>query len=409
MTRFCGIVFLFIAASFICTAGPVAAAPAPGGGGTTATVDGSTVTITVNMDICCLPEDASQRSIFEPLVLAEIKAAQDEWNQALADLPAKGRYQIKVSFNARWLKKSEAWDNGYHHITFDFTSQSEIDAWESENEKLDHPLPDKYRSRIVDPDNLQNDDDDAPYKQQLAAFYTETSMAVGTFAHESGHLMGLGDDYFEQHGLGHRARDCLPGRAGEPGVGTLMCNSRTGIIDQDLADRLADILNNDGLLPQCWKGTMKISVASYKGPNRCTDSWTADMKVLVSDKGLASGSGTAHRASAVVCGHATPCPTPQMFTFGIAGESDRQSFRLRYSTTGATPPGACDYSAFSTVLPGFPKQRINTIPGVAADRAEGHYQVIEFFGTSTGSFDTALDCISCDTHIKKFQPDGQRR
>jgi len=45
MIRFRGIVFLFIAASFICTAGPVAAAPAPGGGGTTVTVDGSTVTI----------------------------------------------------------------------------------------------------------------------------------------------------------------------------------------------------------------------------------------------------------------------------------------------------------------------------------------------------------------------------
>jgi hypothetical protein len=98
-----------------------------------------------------------------------------------------------------------------------------------------------------------------------------------------------------------------------------------------------------------------------------------------------------------------------MFTFSIAGEGDRQSFRLKYSTTGASPAGACDYSAFSTVLPGFPKQRINTIPSVAADRAEAHYQVIEFFGTSTGSFDTALDCISCDARIKKFQPDGQRR
>ena len=102
---------------FICIAAPLVAAPAPGGGGTTVTVDGLTVTITVNMDICCLPEDASQRAIFEPLVLGEIKAAQDKWNQALADLPAKGCYQIKVNFNARWLKKGEAWDNGYHHIT----------------------------------------------------------------------------------------------------------------------------------------------------------------------------------------------------------------------------------------------------------------------------------------------------
>jgi hypothetical protein len=124
------------------------------------------------------------------------------------------------------------------------------------------------------------------------------------------------------------------------------------------------------------------------------------MKVLVSDKGVASGSGTAHRASTVVCRHATPCPTPQVFTFGIAGESDRQSFRLTYSTTGVTPPGACDYTAFGTVLPGFPKQRINTIPNVSAGHAEAHYQVTEFFGTSSGSIDAALDCVSCDSHSK---------
>ena len=124
------------------------------------------------------------------------------------------------------------------------------------------------------------------------------------------------------------------------------------------------------------------------------------MNILVSNKGVASGSGTARRASAVVCVHATPCPTPQVFTFSIAGESDRESFRLKYSTTGASPPGACDYTAFGTVLSGFPKQRISTIPNIAAGHAEAHYQVTEFFGTSSGSIDAALDCVSCGSHIK---------
>jgi hypothetical protein len=384
MIHFRRIAFLCFAASFVCMAASSTAAVTPGGGGTTVTVEGSTVTITVHFDLCCIPDDASERDVWTPLVRAEIKAAQDQWNQALANLPAKGCYELRVVFDARLLNKSDGWDQGYHRINMSYT---------------------EGRSGSQDPESTSpNTDDDTVYQQSVAGNFYEPSMSVGTWAHEIGHLMGLGDDYFAQHGLGHRAQDCLPGRDG-----TLMCDSGTGAIDQDLADRLADILSSDGLLPQCWKGTIKISVASYKGPRRCTDSWTADMKILVSDKGVASGTGTANRASAVVCGHATPCPSPQVFTFNIAGQSDQQTFRLKYSTTGASPAGACDYSAFGTVLPGFPTPRINTITSVATNRAEAHYQVTELFGASTGSFDTALDCESCDTHIKQVQPDGQRR
>jgi hypothetical protein len=185
-----------------------------------------------------------------------------------------------------------------------------------------------------------------------------------------------------------------------------------GVTRQDLIQMAHDWVNALGgkfpgdyecgckRLGTLWSGTMKISVASYKGPRRCTDSWTADMKIRVSDKGVATGSGTARRASAVICAHPTPCPTPQVFTFSIAGESDQQSIRLKYSTTGASPSGSCDYTAFGTVLPGFPKQRINTIPKVAASHAEAHYQVTEFFGTSSGSIDAALDCVNCVSQIK---------
>ncbi len=411
MIQFCRNALLCFAVYFICIAAPLVAAPAPGGGGTTVTVNGLTVTITVNMDICCLPEDASQRAIFEPLVLGEIKAAQDKWNQALADLPAKGCYQIKVNFNARWLKKGEAWDNGYHHITFDFTSQSDIDAWESANDALDHPLPDKYRPGIVDPDHLQNEDDDAPYTQQLAAFYTETTMTVGTFAHESGHLMGLNDDYFEKHGLGHRAYVCLPGREGDPEVGTLMCDSKTGIIDQDLADRLADILNSDGLLPQCWKGTMKISM---NRANQYFDSWTADMKVLLSEKGVASGTGTANRASEATGPGPVHCPgsvSVQRTPFNVAGEGDRQSLRLRFHlTSNPENHGKCDVTAFTLYFPGSsPEPRTNTIPLVRPSRAEGHLEVSEGHATVSISIDAALDCTTCGSHVKQVQPDGSRK
>jgi hypothetical protein len=99
MIRFCSVLLLGIAASSICMPAPVAAAPMPSGGGTAVTVDGASVTISVHIDLCCLPEHASQRDVWTPLVLAEIKATQDMWNQALAVLPAKGCYNIRVVFD----------------------------------------------------------------------------------------------------------------------------------------------------------------------------------------------------------------------------------------------------------------------------------------------------------------------
>jgi len=48
-----------------------------------------------------MPEDAAERDAFVPLVQAEIEAARDMWNEALAKLPAKGCYDIKVVFDAR--------------------------------------------------------------------------------------------------------------------------------------------------------------------------------------------------------------------------------------------------------------------------------------------------------------------
>ncbi len=423
MIQFCRKAFLCFVVCFICMGVPSVAAPAPGGGGTTVIVEGSTVTITVNMDLCCLPEDASQRSIFEPLVMAEIKGAQDMWNQALAKLPAKGCYQIEVRFNARWLRKGEAWDDGYHHITFDFTSQSEIDEWESANNQLDQPLPDKYRPGIVDADNLQNDDDDAPYKQQLAAFYTETTMTIGTFAHESGHLMGLGDDYFEKHGLGRKAYVCLPGREGEPDIGTLMCRSRTGIIDQNLVDRLADILNSDGLLPQCWIGTFK----GHSEGNVYNDTVVVVFRFAVGSNGsVIKGKGLAtmtHAPQRFTHCTFTRRVSPDQFDVNIGGTLEREPdalFKLELSTeqraTYQFTASACDYGSRGVTGPPvsggppFPASLKDFYhPQVPAkDGASSTWNGTN--GTSGISNTSSIEIHEVrQTPIKQVQPDGRRQ
>ena len=200
-------------------------------GGTSVAVDGASATITVRFDLCCF-QDATEQTIYGPLVQAEVQAAQDMWNAALAKLPGKGCYNLKAVFDVRLLNEGEPWDPDYHQI------------------KIDYERP--GRSFSTDPGGYsRNDDDDTVYNQTVGGQFYETSMSVGTWAHEIGHLMGLGDDYYDPPSLGHARSSCLGGRDG-----TLMCGSQSGTIDQALADRLADILNIADRLPQCWKGTL---------------------------------------------------------------------------------------------------------------------------------------------------------
>jgi hypothetical protein len=215
--------YVSIAVLMIWMAPPAAAAPAARDGGTTVTVDGSTVTISVHIDLCCV-QGASERDVWTPLVQADVKAAQDMWNQALGQLPAKECYDLHVVFDAHLLNKGDAWEPGYHEITMDFGQRGKslsYDFWASS----------------------QTSDDDTVYISTVTGTFFVGAMNPLVYAHEIGHLMGLGDDYTED--------GCLVGR-----IGTLMC-SQPGTIDQQLADRLADILNEDGSLPQCWKGTLK--------------------------------------------------------------------------------------------------------------------------------------------------------
>jgi hypothetical protein len=380
MIQCCRIAVLAIAMVFTALAVPVDAAPALGGGGTTATVDGTTVTITVHIDLCCIPEDA-QRDIWVPLVRAEIKAAQDMWNDALAKLTAKGCFDVRVVFDARLLNTGDPWDPGYHQINIHFNTGG-------------------GKSYSRDPAaSSPNSDTNTVYKQTISGEYYEDGMSTLVWAHEIGHLMGLGDDYREGRTIEFRGdltnyerTICFPGREG-----TLMCSS-PGTIDQVLADRLADILGKDGLLPQCWKGTLKIAAAMLGGAGR-SDTWTADIKVVVSDKGVASGTGIANRASEVKFDFVPTgpvCPSVQAFTVKVGGDADKQSLRLKFGLTDGTPSaGTCDQTGFQLIFTGLPA-RINTIPIVENGRAEAHLEVRDMPGRS-GSIDGVLDCTTCIT------------
>jgi hypothetical protein len=293
MIQFCRIVFLGTLFLLVGAALPAFAAPAPGGGGTTVTVDGTTVTITVHLELCCL-QDASERDVWTPLVLADVKAAQDLWNNALADLPAKGCYDLKVVFDARLLNKGDPWDPGYHEISMNFSQRGvsySNDFWASAG----------------------TSDDDTAYISTTTGTFFVAEIDPLTWAHEIGHLMGLGDDYTKD--------GCLRGRRD-----TLMCAGKT--IDQQLADRLADILNSDGLLPQCWKGTL----TGHGQGNIYND--TALVKfafTVAADKsvtGKADAKVTPARQAFSEC-YFTRKPTPDEMDVTLRGRREGDEFKLK--------------------------------------------------------------------------------
>ena len=418
MIQSCRRAFLCFAVYFNCMAVPLVAAPAPGGGGTTVTVDGSTVTITVHIDLCCV-QDASEHDIQTPLVMAEVKAAQDVWNQALAELPAKGCYSIKVVFDARLLNKGDPWDPGYHHIDIHFTEEG---------------VPGSYWPKTIP----QNADSDYEYMHSLNGDFYEPNMSVGTWAHEIGHLMGLGDDYYgkpdyqsvgvqqdvpdtdpsERWAMVHKAGDCLPGR--DP---TLMCNSKTGIIDQDLADRLADILNSDGLLPQCWIGTFK----GHSEGNVYNDTMVVALRFAVGGNGsVIKGKGLATMTHAPqrlgYCTH-TRRVSPDQFDVNIGGRLEREPdalFKLELSTeqraTYQFTTSACEKGQRNITgppvsgQPPFPASLKDFYhPEVPAkDGASSTWNGTN--GTSGISNTSSIEIHEVrQTPIKQVQPDGRRQ
>ena len=340
------------------------------GGATTVAVDGTTVTITVHIDLCCF-DDVGTTLVAH--IMNEVRAAQDMWNKALAKLPAHGCFDVKVVFDAHLLNWSERWDAGYDQITINF----------------DQP----GRSYSGGYGAGQNEDDDTNNTEIHGGMFYATDMTTGTWAHEIGHLMGLGDDYREHHQGFHPAMSCLPGRGD-----TLMCDDRTGKIDQNLADRLADILNKAGLLPQCWKGTLNIASTFLPNkPNTWSDTWKADFRVVVDAAGTASGSGINRRASPVK-GHAIGGPPAQEMSIRVSGDADHARLRLRFRPGGAgSPAGSADFSRVQVVLNGsidFQNPRTYVFPVTAPGVAKGQFDYPND-RTQAGSIDGQLECATC--------------
>ncbi len=310
------------------------AATAAPGGGTSASVQGSTVTITVHADLCCT-KSASEATVYGPLIQEEVTQAQSIWNAALAKLPVNGCVTLRVAFDVRLRSSGAKPDKDYHQIQIDFT-------------KMD-------MSFSNDPVGTPYDDTTSAYTKDLYGEFYDADMTTNTWAHELGHLMGLGDDYSHGGFKGPKGQP-LPGRDN-----TMMADKGPHTIDQNLADRLADIASRAKTkMPGCpWTGTIesdsqRIYVYSDGGGAQCNDRWHSDLSFAVKPDATVTGTGTMTLTSGPTCSGkidtANIVPTREI-DFSVSGTKQKGRFTLTFGSTGyRPPPPAASYAGITTLV-----------------------------------------------------------
>jgi hypothetical protein len=229
----------------------------------------------------------------------------------------------------------------------------------------------------------------------------------GGFAHEVGHLIGLGDDYTEVS-QSPRVTMPLPGRAH-----TLMGDG--GPVDKALVDRLGDVLRKAGKLPSCWTGTLHSEterkyVGEIAGGNgACTDAWDGTIS-FVTNAGNVSGSGTLDLTSPAKCDFPTfGSGEIQEYLVKVTGTEEHGRFALEFTYVGHVPASANESTraGIVTLFSKTPcKQTIGpelSIPKTAPDRAAADIDLSVPFPCSGPGHDV----LSSTTHIELKTEAGQ--
>lgn len=207
-------------------------------GGTQVVVDAPIVTITVIIDLVVPDPNA------EGIQQTAVQIAQgimDVWNDGFDQFGNQCLYfNLVVTINP--VPESAARDipidgGRTNYVT---TPGHHVANWGGNGPNA--PWPETFDAYDADQFAPPGEDYTTPFAHEMFAVWSGHLETAKDYAHEFGHLLGLGDDY-DANGRP------LPGREG-----TLMDNG--DLIDQTLVDRLAKIVSDSGKrLPECWKGT----------------------------------------------------------------------------------------------------------------------------------------------------------
>jgi hypothetical protein len=360
---------------------PVAALGQDGStGGTRVTVDGSTVTITVTIDLMYgglgteeVPAGAQEAA---DGLAAEIESYWNQGFQRAASPCLELRLDVVMSVLPNSFPPLRFVDLGDdrepaiatepgHHVVF----YAEGDAYGNV------PPPETYDPYDDDGVAPPGEDYASPFEHDLYAFWSPHLEDARDFAHEFGHLLGLGDDY--------DADGALSGRDG-----TLMADG--DLIDGSLVSRLTELArsaNDDVPTCETWEVTGDLRThQQIASGDVCETTGEAQGTIVVAGGGEISGTLDVVEHEQCTFGFDRTRPGLKLELDGSASSS-----ALTVRHTGGTNAG---YFSLAFFTPGGTVEPITlavTAPGIAQGSVTRN---MPNGFTVTATFEAS--CVTCD-------------
>jgi len=311
-----------ISLALVVCAGALTLAPHALAAGTTVSVSGTTATITVNVDVVVGDRSFTESDIsdkFRASFETTARNVETYWNQAFAGHLYRGCTRFQLQLNLRVLPGSEA---HWAFVTEDYIANVTSDGHHVMEWMETEWGGSSARPVVFDPYEPKlpaTADFASPYTHDLDGDWSPDMKSDRDYAHEVGHLMGLGDDY-NDHGS-------VAGRAG-----TLMDGGDA--IDQNLVNRIGNIIKKAGIkLPSCWTGTIESDTSRvylegiYGGHTHCTDRWRGTLEFGIAADGKIEGNGEAHLLSKPTC-YAGVGKVATLETFVVRGRATDKELTL---------------------------------------------------------------------------------